>query len=225
MRNIGLLLVLVAVSCAPAAPQESTLAATAAEPLATAFLDPSYPTLQAAVAVPDQAASGIQVRLERVWQEGKDLNADVCFIPPDASDWAIWSAYLSSGELMLREFGATMLSVQEPAAGVPGLRCDTLTFVVPPDANLRDGTISIEAIAAYPREDAYCSLYMPKIQQTLSERGIAITLGCTEVNGVLTMQVTGWPPEMTEDEAQAIVYSDEFFSVRGPWTFDFSLGE
>jgi len=59
----------------------------------------------------------------------------------------------------------------------------------------------------------------------LSERGIAITLGCTEVNGVLTMQVTGWPPEMTEDEAQAIVYSDEFFSVRGPWTFDFSLGE
>lgn len=225
MWKTGLLLLLVSAACAQTNPQESTLAATPAEPLATAFLDPSYPTLQAAVSVPDQAASGIEVRLERVWQEGKDLNADVCFIPPDASDWAIWSAYLSSGELMLREFGATMLSVQEPTTGVPGLRCDTLTFVVPPDANLRNGTISIETIAAYPREDAYCSLYMPKIQQTLSERGIAITLACTEINGVLTMQVTGWPQEMTEDDAQAIVYSDEFFSIRGPWTFDFSLGE
>ena len=81
----------------------------------------------------------------------------------------------------------------------------------------------MDAIAAIPREGEYCGVYMPKIQQTFQERGLAITLECVDVNGVQTMQITGFPPEMTKEQAEQIVYSDEFYTIKGPWTFAFSL--
>ncbi len=86
---------------------------------------------------------------------------------------------------VLQEYGTTLVSVQEPVNGGAGLRCDTLTFVVPPDADLSNATIVIDSIAATPREDEYCSVYMPKIQQAMLERGIGITLDCVDVNGQL----------------------------------------
>jgi hypothetical protein len=66
---------------------------------------------------------------------------------------------------------------------------------------------------------------MPKIQQVLTERGIAITLGCSDVNGVQNMQITSKPDTMSQEDAEKIVYSDEFYSVKGPWSFTFNLGQ
>jgi hypothetical protein len=216
-----LVVLLLGAACAPATAPVPVLPEFV--PLATAQIASSYPTAQAVLGSPDQSANGIQVRMERVWQDGKNLNADACFSMPDASDWSIWSATLSFGDLVLHEYGTTLVSRQDPAGGQPGQRCDTVTFVVAPDADLLNGTITIEAIAAYPREDEYCSIYMPKIQQAMVERGIAITLECQEANGAATMQIVSHPPEMTLEQAQEIVFSDEFYSVRGPWTFAFSL--
>ena len=76
-----------------------------------------------------------------------------------------------------------------------------------------------------PREGEYCSAYMPKIQQAMLERGTGITLDCLDVNGVLTMQILSFPPEMTQAQAEEIVYSDEFYSVKGPWSFSFNLAQ
>jgi len=193
-------------------------------PAATAYIDPSYPTSRAVIDSPRQTANGIEVRMDRAWRDGKNINADVCFTLPDASDWSIWAAALSSGDLVLEEYGTTLVSQQDPIDGKSGLRCDTLTFVVPPDAELSTATITIDAIAAYPREGEYCSVYMPKIQQALLERGIGITLECVNQNGSATMQIVNMPPEMTEAQAQEIVFDDEFFSVQGPWAFAFKLG-
>ena len=66
---------------------------------------------------------------------------------------------------------------------------------------------------------------MPKIQQALTERGLAITLNCADVNGVQTMQITGKSDTMSQEEAEQIVYSDEFYTVKGPWAFTFNLGQ
>ena len=96
---------------------------------------------------------------------------------------------------------------------------------MPPDADLSNATIVIDSIAATPREGEYCSVYMPKIQQAMLERGIGIALDCVDVNGVLTMQITSIPPEMTQEQAEEIVYSDEFYSVKGPWSFSFNLAQ
>jgi len=194
-------------------------------PSATAYVDPSYPTAQVELAVPNQTASGIEVRMERAAVDGKNVNADVCFTLPDTSDWAISSASLNYAGTVLQEFGTTLVSLQEPANGRIGSRCDTLTFVVAPDADLSNATIIIDAIAATPREGEYCSVYMPKIQQAMLERGIGITLDCVDVNGLLTMKFMSIPPEMTQVQAEEIVYSAEFYSVKGPWSFTFNLAQ
>ena len=194
-------------------------------PVATAYIDPSYPTAQVELAAPKQVASGIEVRMDRASVDGKKVNADVCFTLPDTSDWGISSANLTYGGTLVQDYETTLVSLQEPANGVPGSRCDTLTFMVPPDADLSNVTIVIDAIAATPREGEYCSVYMPKIQEALLARGIGITLDCVNVNDVPTMQITSIPPDMTQAQAEEIVYSPEFYSVKGPWSFSFNLAQ
>jgi hypothetical protein len=217
-KYILILLVLIT-ACAPAPQNQVVLPQFL--PTATAYIDESYPTAQVQVAS-NQIASGIDVRMERVWMDGKNVNADVCFTLPDAADWSIWSASLNYSGIVLQEYGTTLLSLQE---GNPGLRCDTLTFVVPPDADLTNASIVINSIAAPPQGDDYCSIYMPKIQQSLAERGIGIVLDCVDLNGALTMQILSIPPEMTQQQAEEIVYSDEFYTITGPWSFAFNLSQ
>ena len=223
MKKIILLLAVFITACGSSV-QENPVVLPVLLPVATAYIDAaSYPTAQVELAAPNQVASGIEVRMERASVDGKKVNANVCFTLPDTSDWGVSSASLTYGGILVQEYETTLVSLQEPADGVAGLRCDTLTFIVPPDADLSNTTIMIDAIAATPREGEYCSAYMPKIQQALLARGLGIALDCVDVNNVLTMQITSFPPEMTQVQAEEIVYSPEFYSVQGPWSFSFNL--
>jgi hypothetical protein len=218
-RTIFLLTILLA-ACSPFVPQQTE------QPLPTAYIDPSYPTMQAAPVTMMQQTNGIEVTADKAWRDGKQVNVDVCYTLLNASDWSIWGASLQYAGTAISDFGTTMLSVQEPAGGQSGKRCDTLSFVnVPPDADLSNVAVTIDAIAAPPRAEEYCSIYMPKIQQALNERGIAITLGCSDVNGVQSMQITSKPDTMTQEQAEQSVFSDEFYTVKGPWSFTFNLGQ
>lgn len=196
------------------------------QPLPTAFIDQSYPTVESAPAAAVQSSSGLNVSAARAWRDGKDVNAEVCFTLMDASDWSIWGANLQYGEVVVFDFASTMLSLQEPVEGQSGLRCDTLSFFnIPPDADLSSVTITVDAIAASPRPEDYCTIYMPKIQQTLDARGAGIVLGCADSNGVQVMQIVSKPETMSQEEAEQIVFSDEFYTIRGPWSFTFNLGQ
>jgi len=224
MKRTILLFTILLVGCSPFVAQQSGSDATTAVP--TAYIDPSYPTVQAAPAVVSQLSSGIEVRADRAWRDGKQVNVDICFTLQDASDWSIWGASLQYADQSVLDFGSTMLSLQEPVEGQSGIRCDTLSFLnVPPDADLSNVVITIDAIAAPPRAEDYCTIYMPKIQQALTERGVAITLNCADVNGVQTMQIASKPDAMSQEEAEQLVYSDEFYTVKGPWSFTFNLGQ
>ena len=192
----------------------------------TAFIDPSYPTMESAPVTELQTSSGVEVRADRAWRDGKQVNVDVCFTLLDASDWSIWSASLQYPGGSVPDSGSTLLSIQEPVDGQSGQRCDTLSFLnVPPDADLSNTTVTIDAITAQPDPEDYCTIYMPKIQEALTERGIPITLNCSDVNGVPTMQIVSKPETMSQEEAEQIVYSDEFYTVKGPWSFTFNLGQ
>ena len=220
MKRTILLLTVLLVACSPFVPQQTEIT------LPTAYIDPSYPTMQAAPAVLSQLTSGIEVRADRAWRDGKQVNVDVCFTLLDGSDWSIWSASLLYPGATLTDCSSTMLSLQEPVEGQSGIRCDTISFQnIPPDADLSNVSVTIDSIAAQPRSDEYCSIYMPKIQQSLTERGIAITLDCAQINGELSMQIMGKPDSMTQEEAEQLVYSDEFFTKKGPWAFTFNLGQ
>lgn len=217
------------ISLVPSVPipnQQAPLQAVPVQPSATPFIAESYPTMGADSISSNQVVSGVDVRVDRAWQEGKHVYADVCFTLPDASDWAVWNVSLKYADVVLQEYGTTFLSFQEPTGeGQPGLRCDTLEFYVPPDANLTTVTVNIEAIASFPRQEDYCTIYMPKIQQVLNERGLGITLACNDVNGVMTMQIVSKPETMSQEEAEQLVYSDEFFTITGPWEFTFNLAQ
>lgn len=220
MKRLILLLVFLLSACnLPPAP--------GAQPaLPTAYIDPSYPTMQAQSAVPIQSASGINVRVDRAWRDGKEVHAEVCYTLLDTSDWSIWSASLQYAGGSVIDFGSTLLSIQEAAEGLSGIRCDDLSFFnIPPDADLTSAVITIDAIAAPPRAEEYCTIYIYKIQQTLTERGIPITLACVDSAGVQVMQIVGKPDTMSQEEAEQIVYSDEYYTVRGPWSFIFNLGQ
>jgi len=220
MKHILILTALLLSACAPvAAPPE-----VATGP--TAYIDPSYPTVESAPVTSSQLTSGIEVSADRAWRDGKQVNVDVCYTLLDGSDWSVWGASLQYADATIFDFGSTLLSLQEPVEGQAGKRCDTLSFLnIPPDADLSAVTITVDAIAAPPRAEDYCAIYMPKIQQTLSERDIAISLNCTDVNGVQAMQIVGKPDTMSQEEAEQIVYSDEFYTVTGPWSFTFNLGQ
>jgi hypothetical protein len=220
MKRTLLLLILLLSACSPSVSQDPE------QTLPTAYIDPSYPTMESAPVTLMQQNNGIEVRADRAWRDGKQVNVDVCYTLLDSSDWSIWGASLQNADMTIVDFGSTLLSVQEPVEGQSGMRCDTLSFInVPPDADLSSVTITVDAIAAPPRTEEYCSIYMPKIQQSMAERGIAIVLNCVDVNGMQSMQITSKPENMTQEEAEQIVYSDEYYTVQGPWSFTFNLGQ
>ena len=171
-------------------------------------------------------SNGIEVHADRAWRDGKQVNVDVCFTLMDTSDWSIWGASLQYPGGSVLDFSTTLASIQEPVEGQSGRRCDTLSFLnVPPDADLSQVTVTVETIGAQPRAEDYCTIYMAKIQQALNQRGLAITLDCPEVNGQQTMQIVSKPDTMSQEEAEQLVYSEEFFTIKGPWSFTFNLGQ
>ncbi|HKJ40146.1 MAG TPA: hypothetical protein VJ972_15340 [Anaerolineales bacterium] len=223
MRKIVVFIALIVTSCGLPFPQQSL---TAPDALPTAFIDPSYPTVQAESAAPVQTSSGIEVQVSRAWRDGKEVNAEVCYTLPDNSGWSIWSASLQYTAGSVIDFGSTLLSIQEAGDGQSGLRCDTLSFFnIPPDADLSTAIITVDAVAAPPRAEDYCTIYIYKIQQTLIERNVAIQLDCVDSDGAKIMQIVSRPDTMSQEEAEQIVYSDEFYTVKGPWSFVFDLGQ
>lgn len=221
MRKYVVFIVLILTSCGLFVPQQVPPA------LPTAYIDDSsYPTVQAEAAAPVQTFSGINMQVLRAWRDGKEVHADMCFSLPDNSGWSVWSASLQYTGGSIADFGSTLLSIQETAEGQPGLRCDTISFFnVPPDADLSTAIITVDSVAAPPRAEDYCTIYIYKIQQALAERNIGIQLGCVESDGAQIMQIVSRPDTMSPEEAEQIVYSDEFYTIKGPWSFVFNLGQ
>ncbi|MGE5464040.1 MAG: hypothetical protein ACM3PS_11835 [Syntrophothermus sp.] len=221
MKRTILLLTVLLAACSPFVPQQP------APSLPTAYIDPSYPTMESQPVTKLQQSNGIDVTADRAWRDGKQVNVDVCYTLLDDSNWSIGGASLQYAGTSVIDFGSTMLSLQEPTQGQSGKRCETLSFVnIPPDADLSNVVVTIDTLAAPPGTEEYCSIYMPKIQQALNDRGIAITLDCpTDANGVQSLQITSKPSDMSQEQAEQIVFSDEFYSVKGPWSFTFNLGQ
>src|SRR5436190_23925658 len=116
MKRIFMLFSILLSACLPlTAPQPNTLP--------TAYIDPSYPTVESAPAVISQLSSGIEVRADKAWRDGKQVNANVCFTLLDGSDWSVSGATLQYAGAAITDFSSTLLSLQEPVEGQSGLRC------------------------------------------------------------------------------------------------------
>jgi len=222
----GLTLIVVLGACAPV-PATQQVLPTFVQQLDNALPEPNeaYPTAQASESNASQSVSGFSFNLRRAWRDGKQVNAELCFTLPDSSDWTVWAAHYEYGGSSISEFSSSFLNKDEGSAGQASQRCDQLSFYVPPDADLSASSLTVESVGAYPNADEYCSLYMPKIQQALTERGTGINLDCQIVNGIMSMQIVGKPDGMSQEEAEQLVFSDEYYTVRGPWTFPVTFVE
>ena len=221
---VGLIGLLALSACGPAGSGAAVLP-TFVVTGATAEINPSYPTQQAQQQNSAETVGGFLINLQRAWQDGKQVNADVCYTLPDASDWTIWNAHFDYAGQSISEFSSSMLSRQDPAGTQPGQRCDQLSFYVPPDADLSSASLTIESIGAYPTQDEYCSVYLPKIQQALADRDTGVSVNCTDQNGSMAMVITGKPDSMSQEQAEQLAYSDEFYTVKGPWSFPVTFGK
>jgi hypothetical protein len=93
---------------------------------------------------------------------------------------------------VLQEYGTTLISLQEPVNGQPGLRCDTIDVCCAARCRPFQCDHYDRCDCCAPRREIIV-MYMPKIQQAMLERGTGISLDCVDVNGVLTMQIVGKP--------------------------------
>src|SRR5829696_3076236 len=108
MKRTILLLTLLLVACAPFAPPQLEPA------LPTAYLDPSYPTMESQAVTLSQLSNGIEVRADRAWRDGKQVNVDICFTLLNGSDWSVSEASLQYADQSMSDFASTLLSLQEP---------------------------------------------------------------------------------------------------------------
>jgi hypothetical protein len=88
----------------------------------TAYIDPSYPTMESAPVTLMQTSSGIEVRADRAWRDGKQVNVEVCFTLLDASDWSIWSASLQYPDASILDLVRRCLACRCQWRGNPALR-------------------------------------------------------------------------------------------------------
>ena len=119
MKRTILLLALLLVACSPFVPTQPS---TPVGP--TAYIDPSYPTVQAQPAVSSQLSSGIEVTVDRAWRDGKQVNANVCFTLLDDSAHDDQQRHGLVDELGLRSarrLDGHLLPVRDPglAVGIP----------------------------------------------------------------------------------------------------------
>ncbi len=203
-----------------------------------------------------QTAGGIRVTASNMRQQEGRVMADVCFDMRDNSDWSIWVASLEYPGGRISEFGFTPLELREPESGgsqrvirfdgwrqtiseepaqpgARGRRCDTLHFELPSTADISTFVVTIEWLAAAPREGEACTgAYLESVRRALEQRGIGgVRIECKqqEIGGgvVEGLSIVGAPSPRVRQEAEALLSSQAFFletrGIQGPWQFAGSL--
>lgn len=198
-----------------------------------------------------QTKNGISVTATNFRIEDSKYKIDVCFEMPDSSDWTIWQAALVYEGQRIESFGADPIEIRLPeengkqqvttftdgqksfsesvaTAGAKGQRCDTVYFFIPDESKTAEAVLIISSIAAYPGEGQECNQsYLQKVNDALKTYGPSLQADCVSKNsgteGVSGLVIVSKPDDMSLEDAQAILNSNEFFiaihGVVGPWEF------
>jgi len=201
-----------------------------------------------------QSVGGIEVSATHLRRAGEQISVDVCFDMPDHGDWMVWVASLQLGGEELPLSGAKALEIRElpingqqrvitfddqghwmekwelANADQKGRRCDALYFNVRPIANLSYATLTVDWLAAEPREGEECTTaYLEKVQNALERQKVDIQVQCytksLDSGGSSGLRILSKPASMSMEEAESILFSQEMFlylhGIRGPWVFTF----
>lgn len=193
------------------------------------------------------SVNGITITISSIQKLGDQTQVTVCYPLPDDGDWTIWKASLQYTQgsktieladfgfapVELREFpangrqritifgknGAKHMHFENALANQQGLRCDRLTFTLMKNAAPTNTMLTIQAIGAYPREGEICGVYLEKAQAMLKTNYPGLQAQCIQNAWGGGLTVAAKPDSMSQTEAEAIIASDKFFTIQGPWVF------
>jgi hypothetical protein len=193
-------------------------------PWVFSFTDPVIP-YQAARTLLDPAARptppALDFRALNMHYDDPAFYADVCFKPPSSAGWQLSDVtleYVSGIE--------TIPVRQEKAPSVDGLSCTSLSFDVPASANLEGALIKVYAIQPPESQTRRpCREYQPLLQAALDNRGYGIKVVCDEQSWGWQLRIIEKPAAMSDQEAAAIVHSDELIAIRGYWPLPVDLNQ
>jgi len=179
------------------------------------------PTQPPATAYPLSAQAQVfAVTAGNFLTNGDKLDVDVCILIPDTQDWMIDQASLQVGGTQIPLSAGALLEYKPAASdGTPGRRCDRLSFNLPVDIDISEAILTVQSIAAPPREGQTCKFLLETVQKILDERNSGIKIACTEGPGYSDARVVRKPDTMSQAQAEQVAFSREYYSVEGPWTF------
>lgn len=184
---------------------------TAAKPTLPAppFSQIAAPTIQMT------PVSSVQIFVRSAERSGKEVHLEVCFVPPDASDWTLGDAHLlADGEEMLF-LGSTLTELSHTPGALR--RCERLMFGVAPEKELPTAVLQIETLRIEPSLEEICTLYLPKMLPRLEAQGIQAK--CVQSGETWQLQVISYPPSLSREQAEALIYDPANFALSGPWSF------
>jgi hypothetical protein len=197
------------ISCSPA-PDISPPTGTIPSP--AAFYPSQAATIQQTQGAP---GSAVQVFIRRVERSGKEAQAEVCFISPDPGDWTIGSVHFLIGEAEMPFAGSTLTDLKPLGAALQ--RCELLTFLVPPEMEVSSAILQVDHLQLEPGTEELCTLYLPKLRPRLEAQGIQAD--CLQTAEGWKVRLLSHPPQLSPEQAEALIYDPANFAVSGPWRF------
>lgn len=164
--------------------------------------------------------NGIEVKVTNFRKEVNLLSMDVCYTMLDNSDWTIGKVSLKYDQMDISDHSTSLIERQPPSSGQPGYRCDVLSFEVP-NSDLKRITVDIQTLKAEPRENEFCTSYLKKLNDKLTEQGIVA--GCEQSEGAYGLKLVKKPDFVSQSEAEAKIFSEDYYSSKGPWKFSADL--
>ncbi|MFO3796328.1 MAG: hypothetical protein ACK8QZ_03470 [Anaerolineales bacterium] len=139
---------------------------------------------------------------------------EVCFVPPDTSDWTLGDVHLLVGGDEMFYLGSMLTELSHS----PALqRCELLTFSVAPEMELSTAVLQIETLQVEPSLEEICTLYLPKIVPRLEAQGVKAT--CVQSGDGWQVQLISYSPSLSREQAEALIYDPANFALAGPWVF------
>ena len=181
---------------------------------------------------PDEQMPQLKMTASNLRHQGDRLFVDVCYEIPDNRDWTIFDALFryENGSRQVEEplLGSSLISLQQAGEGTnKGQRCDTLEFRLWPELEISNPSLAVLSIGAYPREGMTCAWYLAEVQSRLDAQAKGIRIDCEEVPHSFKLTVVKWPDQISQAEAEGIVYQVflDSISQKGPWIISLEQGD
>ncbi|MCC6259941.1 MAG: hypothetical protein IT311_03670 [Anaerolineales bacterium] len=179
----------------------------------------SDPTKQDAVQ--SVSANNITASLISVEASATQVKSEICIDLPNNGDWLPYASIEIKGESFPAD-GVTLQNAKDPNTYKNSYRCYEFSFSVSVPSDTTELKINIEKLQINLSESLtteMCAEAERKIQATYSD----FSFSCEFGNHGIGFNILEKPQEMTEDQANQLIFEALTERIEGPWEFTYAL--